>query len=351
MSDNVKFLSASRMKTLETCSWQYWCKYGLGLPDTTNSGALRGTICHLILELLLKPRHKKHFDAIINSKTIKASKPVDKVVIKYCKKHDIYDDENYPLVDTMICVGLEHDFFGEDEGGYIEAPEKEFEIKNKNPQYNIRGYIDKPIEYKDEKILKIVDYKTSKAKFKGDDLTSNVQAMMYSLAAKKEWPEMKRRIVQFLFLKFPRSPLQELEFTDEQLKGFEQHLEQVNNAINNFTEDDAKNNYAADNGNQWLCGPAKSGWICPFHLPFDYYVLVDKDGKKIKSAHDYKDLEPTGEESIEMRSYGGCPRKYCAGNTQQVEKDDFDLDQDDFSNLDSNDFSDLDSNDIDNFDF
>lgn len=344
MSNNIKFLSASRMATLDKCSWQYWCKYGLGLPDTTNSGALRGTICHLILELLLKPRHKKHFDAIMDQKTIKASKAVDKVVIKYCKKHEIYDDENYPLVDTMICVGLEHDFFGDDDDGFIEAPEKQFEIKNKKPEYNIRGYIDKPIEYIKEKTLKIVDYKTSKAKYKGDELTSNVQAMMYSLAAKKIWPKMKRRIVQFLFLKFPRSPAQELEFTDEQLKGFEQHLEQVNNIINNFSEENAVSNYAADNGNKWLCGPAKSGWICPFHLPFDYYVLVDKDGNRIKSAHDYKDLQPKDGESIDMRSYSGCPRKCGSCQSTKEEKDDFDLGDDD-------DFSDLESNDVDNFNF
>ena len=201
-----KPLSASRIKTLQMCSWQYWCKYHLKLPDTTNSGALRGSICHLILELLLKPRHKKHFDAILEKKTIKASKPVDKVVIKFLKANGIYDDENYPLCDKMIYVALDHEFFG-GEGGYIERPEEEFKIENESPEYNIYGFIDKPIQYKKDKTVRIVDYKTSKQKFKGEELESNIQAMMYSLAAKKLWPKMKRRIVEFLFLKFPKSAI------------------------------------------------------------------------------------------------------------------------------------------------
>ena len=47
-----KPLSASRIKTLQTCSWQYWCKYHLKLPDKSNHGSLRGTICHAIFENL-----------------------------------------------------------------------------------------------------------------------------------------------------------------------------------------------------------------------------------------------------------------------------------------------------------
>ena len=87
MNNKESILSASRIKTLEACSWLYWCKYKLKLPEKTNSGALRGTICHLILELLLKKRHKKHYNLIIKEGHIKASSPVDKVVKKYLKKH------------------------------------------------------------------------------------------------------------------------------------------------------------------------------------------------------------------------------------------------------------------------
>ena len=171
MSEQSKkvYLSASRMGTVDKCSWQYWCKYHLKLPDKTNDGALRGSICHLVLELLLKPRHKKHFDAIVKAQDIRASKPVDKTVIKFLKANDVFNEENYDLCNKMIYVALDNDFFG-GEGGHIEAPEKEFKIESDNPKYNIYGFIDKPVEFKGEKLLKIVDYKTSKQKFKGEEL-------------------------------------------------------------------------------------------------------------------------------------------------------------------------------------
>ena len=52
-------LSASRIKVAQTCSWQYWTRYILKLPDKSNDGAKRGTICHLVFECLGNPRHKK----------------------------------------------------------------------------------------------------------------------------------------------------------------------------------------------------------------------------------------------------------------------------------------------------
>ena len=65
----TKTLSASKIKTLQSCSWLYWCKYHLKLPEESNSGASRGTICHLIFECLGNPRHKHHYKK--NNKTSK----------------------------------------------------------------------------------------------------------------------------------------------------------------------------------------------------------------------------------------------------------------------------------------
>jgi ATP-dependent helicase/DNAse subunit B len=316
-SKEKRYLSASRMKAMELCSWSYWCKYHLGLPDKTNEGALRGSICHLILELLLKPRHKKHYDSILKKKAIKISKPVDKTVIKFLKANGIYNKENYDLCSKMIYVALDHDFFGTD-GAFIDHPEQEFKIESKDPKYNIYGYIDKPIQYKKDEMLHIVDYKTSKQKFRGEELESNVQAMMYSLAAKKLWPQLKRRKVQFLFLKFPRAPLQELEYSNEELKGFEYYLEKVSKIVDEYTEETAKSSYAPANGNGWLCGPAKSGWICPFHKPFDYYVLLDKDGERIKSSYE-NDFETKKGQTVEKRRYDGCPAKNVKVNNDNEE--------------------------------
>ena len=104
-SNKTTYLSASRVKTLENCSWNYWCNYHLKVPQKKNAGASRGTVCHLIFELLLKDRHKKHFDAIIENHTIDASPPVARLVKKGLINEGFYDEENYELCSAMITVG------------------------------------------------------------------------------------------------------------------------------------------------------------------------------------------------------------------------------------------------------
>lgn len=316
MAKNKKYLSASRIKTLESCSWLYWCKYHLCLPDTGNDGAARGTVCHTIFELLLSKKNKKYFDTIISNGETVASPAICRLTRALLKKEGFYNEENYELCLKMIYVGLTCDFFGEDDllngKPKIDKPEQEFLIENKKPIYNTRGFMDKPIQYKETKTLKIVDYKSSKQKFRGEELTANMQAMMYSLAARKIWPKkFNRIIVQFLFLKFPRAPLQELEFSEEELNGFEYYLEYINKIINNYDERKASSNFAIDGGwkTKWMCGPAKSGWECPKKHPFEYYVLLNKSGDVVKSSFK-DDLTPKKGEKTEKRKYEGCP-KFC----------------------------------------
>lgn len=306
-----KFLSASRVKLLETCSWLYWTKYHLNVPERTNDGALRGSCCHLIFEVLLNPRHKNHFSKIIEKDSIKGSEAVDKLVIKILTKSGANSPENYEMVGEMILVGLKNDFFGR-KGGRIGTPEQSFEIINDKPAYKIKGFMDKPIHYDKDKSVQIVDYKSSKAKFKGEELSANTQGMMYSLAARKLWPKQKKYSVDFLFLRFPKQPVQSLEFTKEQLTGFEFYLEYVNKIVDNFDEKSAKTNYAADTSkNKWLCSAGK--WVCPMKFAFDYYGLYDSEGGLIKSSLK-NDLVPKEGEKVEKLRYLGCPRHSQAGN-------------------------------------
>ena len=67
-------LSASRISTAEKCSWVYWCKYINKVPDSSNTGASRGSVCHNVFEYLGKERHKKHLELILKSNSIKGSK-------------------------------------------------------------------------------------------------------------------------------------------------------------------------------------------------------------------------------------------------------------------------------------
>ncbi|HBY68516.1 MAG TPA: hypothetical protein DEG69_12670 [Flavobacteriaceae bacterium] len=256
---------------------------------------------------------------------ISASKPVDTLVKKLCeqfeKKYDLpmTSEDNYKLLDKMIIVGLKYDFFGKD--GKVIEPEYEFLIDNEDPRYKVRGFIDKPIRYTDGSI-KIVDYKSSKKKFSKDELDGNLQAMIYSLASKKFWPEFKPK-VEFLFLKFPKSPSQELEFSEEELTGLEHYLAHVYQLINNFSEEDAKSNYAKNkDGYQWLCKAGRT-WRCPYIDPFDYYKVVDKEGKTLRSSFK-NDLKAKEGETIEKAKYEGCPAWPTKKEEQEI-KDFFDF--------------------------
>jgi hypothetical protein len=319
--ESLKILSASRIKTLETCSWVYWNNYHIKAPQTQNDGSLRGTICHIIFELLLNPKHKNHYNKILKANSITGSKAITKLVKKLKSKVKL-DESNFEILDQMIMVGLKHDFFGEKDGKIV-SPEYAFEIKNDNPKYHIKGFIDKPIKSKNKMV--IIDYKSSKAKFRGDDLEANIQAMMYSLASKKLWPKLKP-IIRFLFLRFPKQPIQELEFTEDQIKGFEHYLEHINDYINNFDENSAKVNFAIDNDkSKWMCGVGN--WKCPYKDPYDYYVKLNNKNEIVESNFDgnFKNIEGF---IIEKRKYQGCPRF----NTQTPKmKDEFlDLNKDEF---------------------
>jgi hypothetical protein len=297
---NLKVLSASRIKTLETCSWVYWNNYHTKVPQSQNDGALRGTICHTVFELLLNKRHLKNYKRIIKKNAIDGDKGVDALVKKLAKKVKL-DDSNYKLLNDMILVGLKHDFFGEH--GDIVKPEYSFNIESQEPKYHIRGFIDKPIKTKKE--MHIIDYKSSKYKFRGDDLEANIQAMMYSLASKKLWPKLKP-IVKFLFLRFPKQPIQELTFTDEQITGFEHYLEHINHYVNKFDENSAKANFAIDNEkNKWMC--KVGGWKCPYKDPYEYYVKLNDKGEVVETSleNNFKDIKGF---KVETRKYEGCPK-------------------------------------------
>ena len=216
------------------------------------------------------------------------------------------NEENTELVDDMIVVGLNCDFFGW--GGKVDKPEHEFLLESKDPVYKIRGFIDKPVLYKKGKKIKIVDYKSSKYKFRGEELHSNVQAMVYTLAAQQEWPEYTPT-VEFQFLRHPRSPLQQLQFNKDQLRGLEYYLAHTFQIINNFTEETAITNYAYDTKKSaWMCKIGK--WRCPYIDPYDYFVTVNKDKEEIKKSFKKEELQRflSKGEKIEKRTYEGCPR-------------------------------------------
>jgi hypothetical protein len=328
----INSLSASKIKTLQSCSWVYYSKYILGIPDSGNDGSSRGTVCHLIFEVLGNPRHKKKYNNIIKKKDVFAEESVKRLILKHAKILKVDDDENIELIKDMTLNGLMYDFFGSKLGKpTIAVSEQDFDIviNDKSFRYRIKGFIDKLFLYKNKKLAIIRDFKTSKQKFVGKDISDNLQDYMYSLAVKHLFPEYSNRKSEFLFLKFSldqsdKSGVIEMEPIDEEdLEGFEIQLTELQTYIDNFSEKEATSNlayhkgYPKDNsfGGIIQCGRAKFKgelkkdgslmWHCPLKFPFDYYVAVNENGDAIKSFLN-KDEIPENQK-YETRRYSGCP--------------------------------------------
>ena len=343
-------LSASRIKVAQTCSWQYWARYVLKLPDKSNDGAKRGSICHLVFECLGNPRHKNHYLKILKNKNIFASEAVRKLVMKHAIREKVDDQENVSLIKDMTLNGLRYDFFGKDETKPTKAiSEKEFNIKidEDGKKYAIRGFIDKLFLYKRKSLAIIRDFKSSKQVFKGKEITNNLQDLMYCLAVKHLYPDYLKRYSEFVFLKFDLSKdmlgktgkglLKMTQISEEELEGFEYELTEIQKYLDDFNIACAKSSYAADQdypkdgtfGGPLVCG--KEGYkkrrgeflldsqgskiesyICSVRKPMEYYVLLDKDGKILASSFkaDKKKLQNKKQkgQKIELRKYAGCPR-------------------------------------------
>ena len=348
MKKHESALSASRIKTLQQCSWKYWCNYKLKLPDKSNEGASRGWICHLIFELLGEDRHRKNYETLINSGSIFACKAIERLVLYHAKKLNVDDDENLKLIDTMTINGLHYDFFGLDKEGLTEGiSEKYFdiEIEGENISYRIKGFIDKLFLYKDSSYALIRDFKSSKQVFKGKEVTDNMQNLMYSLAIRHLYPEYSIRQSEFIFLKFnldkdmfgnTGNGILKMEPVEEsELVGLEYELTEIQSYIDNFDSEKAVANFAANQGypkDGTFGGPLACGkdgfkmrggqpmldkngepivaFICPHRKPMEYYALLDGD-KIIKTAfiEDKEDLikiQKDGQE-IKHMEYAGCP--------------------------------------------
>ena len=340
-------LSASKIKTLKSCSWLYWCKYHLKLPDKTNDGAQKGEIVHLIFECLGIDRHLKHYNLILKKKNAFASQAVKRLILKHVNAKKLNSPENIEDIKEMVYKGLLYDFFGNKYGKPSSViSEKEFEITvdEEDIKYKIKGYIDKLFIYEDKSIVLIRDFKTNKKKYEGKEVTDNLQDNMYTLAIKKLYPELKNIKMEFLFLKQETEEqiLMEMQGkTKYEISGFEHELTEYQKYADSFTEKLASSNMASFQGmpkdgsfgGKLLCGFAnkpnelkKDGtpkWCCTYKFGFDYFVIIDKDKKIKKSSFIKKELDKykllDGEQIIKKR-YDGCP----AFNKKD---DDFDLDK------------------------
>lgn len=305
-------VSASKLKTADTCTWLYWVNYHTNFPKSSNSGANRGSVSHYVLECLLRDDRRDHVDVILKNGHIKFCKSVDRLAKHHAKKLAVCDPENYAMINDFILVALKNDFYCK--GATKVIAEHEFDIEGRN--YMIKGFIDKIAVYEDR--VHVRDYKTSKAKFTAQELEMNFQNIIYRLAAKQMFPG-KPISLTFEFLKYKKAPNQEgPHVTDNQLQGFQDYLESVADFLKGMDETRAKSSLARNSlDKRWLCGKqcgdlnaaGQPAFICGAKYPRVYFVLKDATGKFVKSSFDKKELDKLSKEgySISQESYGGCP--------------------------------------------
>lgn len=322
----INYLSASKIKTLNSCTWQYYASYELGVPQKSNSGANRGTIVHNLFELISKNKHQHYIKKIwstgspekvpqikrflireFSKQKTSLAEEVKPVKVKYGKKN------NWETVCDMIVTTIKLEFLNPD--AEIIDSEYEFNIVNDSPKYAVRGFIDR-VEIENKDAIKILDYKSSSKKFSGEEAETNIQAMIYSLVARKIWKNYKRYKASFFFMRFPDDPYQHSEFSEEELNGLEHYLEYISETLESFDSKKARSSMAAfDKSKSWLCG--RGSWVCPYRDPVTFYKIFEKNHieKKHISSHlrleeAQQKIEKQNKENlwdIEIAEYKGCP--------------------------------------------
>lgn len=336
-------LSASRIKTLQSCSWEFFASYHLQVPNSDNSGSIMGGLCHQIFEYLGEPKRRGYFDKLIQTQKLNSVPSIYRYCLTFLrsKKLDPFANtvsahgeeiSHIDLVERMVMSGLNYDFFGQDRNPDEVHSEIAFDIdvEEEGKSYRIRGFIDKLILFKEKSLAVIRDWKSSKKYYEGAEVDDNIQDLSYRLAVSRKFPEYKKKQTEFVFLQHEDKE----EFSiktpiacDDELDGFEHFLTDIQEIVDNFTEEDAKSNLASNKGfpkkeegfsGLLKCGAkveypgqmkkdgSKASWFCPQHFAYYFYSII-KDGIVLESKMEEKDLRQLKEgEKIEKRFYPGC---------------------------------------------
>lgn len=268
----------------------------------------------------MNPRHRRHFDTIMQSPpTVYRVASIERLVKKHCKKRGI-PDNLAAEIPAMIIVGLENDFYFK---GHKKLMPAEWEFILDEPgRYTIKGVIDQLAFYENRAIVR--DYKSQKNKFDNLELNNNIQAIIYALAVYKNFNIIPD--VQFVLLRHPptkEEPNNHIQIfpapTIEELLGLEEHLAEMFKYFEKFDEKEAVKNFAADNADcKWLCGfgrtpfeKKKDGqpkFHCPYKFQLDYYILKNRDGEITKSTFVEDKPTPKEGQTLELVHYPGCAR-------------------------------------------
>lgn len=297
-------LSASRLKTFLDCSWLFWQTYMEKVPEKVWAKTLQGSLVHIILECLSRPRHKALLDFVLRERTVYESPALRRLIRRFRWRNPNLTDEIIADLDKLVFVALEHDFLCAN-AKQVLPPEHEFLIDFGD--FSIKGFMDRVVIHDNVAIIR--DYKTQSRRFTPDQLELNLQAFFYQTAIKRQFG--LPATVEFIMLRFPptkRDPSKHLQrvapFTDAQMEGFRYYLGYLNQEVNALTVETAKRNFKADH-DRGFCDR-----VCSLRHPKDYQAVL-KGGKVVRGAPVEEEITLAEGETLEVRRYKGCAYFYA----------------------------------------
>lgn len=186
-----KSLSASSAQVFEGCEARWRAEYLERGRDASNSAAALGTVCHDVLERLVKAEYH-----------LNPPPDIDKVI------NDLYEAawwrEFSDAIRYLEGLKLVHTWWKRQdwEGRTVLSTEtkKSFPIKHGDFEVPFNYIMDR-VDRHDDGTIEVIDYKTVALNVTAEDLYNRIQARCYALAARIEHPDADKIWVTFDLLR------------------------------------------------------------------------------------------------------------------------------------------------------
>ena len=218
-----KYISFSRLELITQCPAKFKHRYITKTKPRTDpaSPAVIGSIVHKTLEKAYPElKAENYFGPLTHRKEL---------IQKHLK--NVMQDDSYPP-ELFIQAQQILKTFAENEvcnAESIIAIEQRFVFEpDVLGTITILGYIDR-IDKTDSNTIHIIDYKTNRMLYTSEELQQSLQASIYIMAVKEEFPEIEKVEMQFHMLR--HNIYQRINRTDEELDEAKEYIFLINERI------------------------------------------------------------------------------------------------------------------------
>lgn len=218
----LEFFSPSSYKKFDWCQHSFFINYGLKYREPSNIKAELGNVVHDVLECVAL--YKKHEDedsfthkelGTFPTKKLEIDEILSKAYVKYSTESEFdYEEEHFDFCKSSVDKILDSPYDPRklnilEAEQYFEflimKPWAEYEYKGEYSYIGVRGIIDIVASHGDT--IEIIDWKTGQRKnwitnkvYTREDLKTDVQLLMYYLAADYLYPDHENIIVTIHFI-------------------------------------------------------------------------------------------------------------------------------------------------------